>query len=302
VGELRDLSAPSLAAVLSDVEGLLVRSDEPMSRHTPMRTGGPAEVWAVAPTPAIMLAALRATRRHKSRWAVHWPWQDLLVREGGIRGLVVRPGAGFEGLQVEADDRIVLGAATPFAALAGLGSGWWDALSRWPGTPGGLFQDGGQDYLTGMLARARWLRGRGIQEVEIDETQPAPDLPGTALLVDVTLRPGLLIADGFGRLSPLPSGHLFVAPPQPRGVPTTAAQALGDAGLLGTRLQRWRLSTEEPGRVVNLGGGTVKDLLQLLQGAKAQVERHSGQVLDFRLALAGKKTRPTRTTSRRGRR
>ena len=299
----------SLADTLRGLEGLLVREHEPMSRHTPMRTGGPADIWAVVSDPEALLAALKVARRHQTRWMAHWPWQDLIVRDGGVRGLVVRPGAGFEGLRHADEDRIVLGAATPFAALAGLGRGWWDALARWSGTPGGLFQDGGQDYLTGMLAGARWVRGRGVEAVELGEGDPAPDLPGTALLVDVTLRPGLLVADVFGRIAPLPSGHLFAAPPTKRGAPTSAAQALGDAGLLGTRLRRWRLSTEDPGRVLNLGGGTVDDLLQLFHGAKAQVERYSGHTLDLRLTTAGSATTtassarrasPTSSPSRQG--
>ena len=70
-------------------EGSEVRFDEPMARHTTLRVGGPVDAW-VAP------ASTHAVSRVRALCALHnWPCRpvgagsNLLVRDGGVRGVVL---------------------------------------------------------------------------------------------------------------------------------------------------------------------------------------------------------------------
>src|SRR5260370_29699784 len=66
-----------------------IRFDEPMARHSTLRIGGPVDAW-VAPR---SIEALRALRAVASRLGVSarafGAGSNLLVRDGGIRGLAV---------------------------------------------------------------------------------------------------------------------------------------------------------------------------------------------------------------------
>jgi hypothetical protein len=69
--------------------GAEVRFDEPMARHTTLRIGGPADAW-VAPADPASVARLRALCAMQQ-----WPClpvgggSNLLVRDGGVRGVVL---------------------------------------------------------------------------------------------------------------------------------------------------------------------------------------------------------------------
>jgi len=73
-------------------DGLELAVDEPMARHTTLRLGGPADLWARPADAAALELLLRRA------WALGVPvtfvvgGSNLLVRDGGIRGLVVNLG------------------------------------------------------------------------------------------------------------------------------------------------------------------------------------------------------------------
>ena len=69
-----------------------LRVDEPMARHTTLRLGGPADLWA-RPSSIPALTALLA-RCHAAAVPVHFvgAGTNLLVRDGGLRGVVINLG------------------------------------------------------------------------------------------------------------------------------------------------------------------------------------------------------------------
>ena len=174
--ESPELGIEDLVETLGGLDGVRVREREPFARHTPLRVGGPAEVWALVDDVPSLFRALSAARKSGTRWRLHWPLQDWLVRDGGMRGLVVRPGAGFERVSIT-DTEVVLGAATPFAALSGLGEGFWSPLADWPGTPGGLLHDGCGDWLAGVCSRVQWAIGRRVIDTVLDSGAAPPRHP-----------------------------------------------------------------------------------------------------------------------------
>jgi UDP-N-acetylenolpyruvoylglucosamine reductase len=281
------VESDELLSDLGGIVGLATRPGEPMSKHVPLRVGGPADVWAVAHTFEALRDALKAARRHKVKWRLNWPMQDWVVRDGQLPGLTVRPGRGFEGIERLAPDLLRIHAATPWAAVAGLGEGWWAELARWPGTPGGLFDEGQQRRLKGVCRGVRWFRGRTTDDVTVEESSDPPEIPRTAVLLSVDIGPGLLLFDGVDGPLPPRAGRLF-DDPDLGGRRRAVADILVSADIPGSRLRDWRLSREEPGLVVNLGAGTARDLHLLAQGVSARLEKSRGIKLETRISIHGR--------------
>ncbi len=258
-----------------------------MARHTPLRIGGPADLWVTVEDHDALVATLAAARKAKVSWRLHWPFADWLVRDGGVRGLILRLGAGFEGVRAEGE-LVWVGAASLWSALAGANvSPALAALSRWPGSVGGLLCGEDRERLGGLVAGMRWLRGRKVEAVEVAPGEPLPEIPGTAVLLEVALRPEIVVPKGRRRprlLPPPPAGALFrTADGQP------ADAVIGRAGLGGSRLRSWRLTPT--GGLVQLGGGSCKDVLLLAQGLQERVERERGVALQTRLPIVGSDAR-----------
>jgi len=134
-------SAPRLIDRLPQVRGRY-SEDVRLSTVTWFRVGGPAEV-VFRPADAEDLAAFLAARPVDVPVVVIGVGSNLLVRDGGVEGVVVRLGRGFAGIEVEGE-RIVAGAgaldvnvatAALQAELAGL-----EFLRGIPGTIGGALR------------------------------------------------------------------------------------------------------------------------------------------------------------------
>ncbi len=79
-----------------------VRLSEPLAKHTTLRVGGPAQFWVEPRTEEAFAKLIRFCRRENLPLFVIGRGSNLLVRDGGIRGVVVHPSGGeFE--KVETD-------------------------------------------------------------------------------------------------------------------------------------------------------------------------------------------------------
>jgi UDP-N-acetylmuramate dehydrogenase len=67
-----------------------IRFEEPMSRHTSLRIGGPAEIFALPETVEDLLALINWSREKGLSYLVVGRGTNLLVKDAGIRGIVVK--------------------------------------------------------------------------------------------------------------------------------------------------------------------------------------------------------------------
>ena len=259
---------------------LIVRLEEPMAAHTPLRVGGPVELWVEAPSFESLSSLLAHTREAGGRWRIHWPFSDWLVRDGGLKGTVIRLGQAFESIETH-EDHIVMGSAALWSSIPPeLKGGLWNALRRWSGSVGGLFQHGDPSQLRSLCTKVTVLRGGRLTELNWPEDGSAPKIGDTTVLVSVTLRRAA--AARAWLQGPPPPGTLFAHVKD-----TTVGKELERAGVLGTRLRYWRLSPTVPGVVTQLGGGTYGDLQMLIKGIKMRVEKTRGITLDTRIPVLG---------------
>lgn len=71
--------------------GSSVRFDEPMSRHTSLKVGGAADIYAVPKSPDELEALIRCCREHEIAYMIIGSGTNLLVKDSGIRGMVIVP-------------------------------------------------------------------------------------------------------------------------------------------------------------------------------------------------------------------
>jgi len=152
--------------VLGAALGDRVRFDEPLAAYTSWKIGGPADAFATVETSAELAAILRLIFKRKLPWFVLGSGSNLLVGDGGIRGIVVRLGGEFAAIGVEAEsDAIVVraGASASMPALvaqaASAGALGVGSLAGIPGSAGGaLRMNAGTDREFGEFVRDVWVQ------------------------------------------------------------------------------------------------------------------------------------------------
>lgn len=112
--------------------------DEPMSKHTNFRIGGPARLYYVAHDAESLVNAVRAARDAGIPWYVFGGGSNLLVSDDGYEGLMIQSalrGLAIDGTAVKCDSGAVTALAARKAAESGLTGFEW-AVGV-PGTIGG---------------------------------------------------------------------------------------------------------------------------------------------------------------------
>src|SRR5213079_3726833 len=145
-----------------------VRLYEPLAKHTTLRVGGPAQFWVEPRTEAAFAELLRYCRRENLPLFVIGRGSNLLVRDGGIRGVVVHPcGGEFDRVDVSGNEITAgVGAKLKQVAYAGeaAGVGGLEWVEGMPGEGGGALRMnagamGAQTFEN--VIRIRYLDGEG---------------------------------------------------------------------------------------------------------------------------------------------
>ena len=80
---------------LREIAGERARFDEPLANYTSWRIGGPADAFVQVASSDELARILRLSLRRRLPWFVLGSGSNLLVGDGGIRGIVVRLGGEF---------------------------------------------------------------------------------------------------------------------------------------------------------------------------------------------------------------
>ncbi|WP_231892451.1 UDP-N-acetylmuramate dehydrogenase [Woeseia oceani] len=141
-----------------------LRRNEPMSKHTSLRVGGPADLFykpASLEDLAVFLQSL------DSDTPVFWfgLGSNLLVRDGGLRGAVIATAGIFKDIERHDDDSVVAGASLPCTLLARQCIRWGLGPSEFfagiPGTVGGALA-----MNAGAHGGETWERVRSVRTID----------------------------------------------------------------------------------------------------------------------------------------
>lgn len=280
----------------------------PMARFTTFRVGGPADVLVNIDSAAEISVALRAARAAGVPVTIIGNGSNLLVRDGGIRGLVMRISQPMSAITREGDTlHVQAGATLPavagFAQRSGLEG--LAPMAGIPGTIGGaVIMDAGayggemSQVVTRVDAIARSdgkpirFEGRALGFAYRHSAM----MDAGVIVTDVTLRltPGdpdaiarrteeLLVARREKQPLEYPSaGSTFK---RPEGA--FAAKLIDDAGLKGLRIGDAQVSEKHAGFIVNLGSATASDILALMAEVQSRVLAASGITLEPEVRILG---------------
>ncbi len=297
----------TVVTTLPETRGKLT-ADAPLAPLVWFKSGGSAE-WLFEPKDVNDLQNFLSDLPAD---LTAWPLglgSNLIVRDGGKRGVTVRLGKAFAGIALHSDDPevIVCGAGAPgisaasFArdnALAGT-----EFLRGIPGTVGGAVRMNagayGREMCDILVSADVVLRDGSLQTFSLEDMDYSyrhSGLPEGAIVVAATMRgtPGdkdiiaaemKRIADEREASQPLRSktgGSTFKNPEGHK-----AWQLVDEAGCRGLQIGQAQVSEKHCNFLLNLGGATSADIEALGNEVRRRVKDHSGVELHWEIQRVG---------------
>ncbi len=282
-------------------------ADEPMSRHTSFRIGGPADLLAQPQDEAEVCALLARARAAAVRVTVIGNGSNLLVRDKGIRGLVLKLGNALTQFAVSGS-RLTLGSGVPLAVAAKkaaeLGLAGLEFATGIPGSIGGaVYMNAGAysgtmaDVVSGVRALDGDGRARMLDAAAMNFAYSSSALQSGGLIVTgVTL--SLTAGDRESIIARMAEINARRAGRQPLELPSAgsmfkrpqghfAGALIEQAGLKGYRVGGAQISLKHAGFVVNTGQATAADVQRLVADVQARVLQHCGVKLEPEVVLLG---------------
>jgi UDP-N-acetylmuramate dehydrogenase len=288
-------SGPGTALRAAGFRGEIL-AEEPLAPLTTWRIGGPAEILAQPEDRDDLIRAVRWAVGSGTPWRILGNGSNLLVRDEGVRGLVLRVRKGLARVVVEGT-RIRAEAGASFPSVANLAASRGLAGIEFgagiPGTIGGavVMNAGWHEHEIGSVVES-------VEVLEIDGSIERLDREacefgyrksalrgrwGVILSADLSLRhddPAAVAArlESFAasrkanQPTELPScGSVFL---KPEG--DFAGRLIEQAGLKGARSGDVEVSPKHANFFVNLGRGTAADVLALVERVEREVASRFG--------------------------
>jgi UDP-N-acetylmuramate dehydrogenase len=298
---------------LSAALGAGLKTDEPLSRYTSARIGGPADYLAIADSADGLAELVRGARALGLEPTILGGGSNVLVSDSGVRGLVIINRARTlafretaETPSVWAESGANLGALARQCTARGLGGLEWAATV--PGTVGGAVTGNAGAHggdLAGNLVLAEILQPDGSvrrwEPAELEFTYrnsrlkrlKAQGQPLVVLAAELALtrgEPRTLQAKveefvAHRKLTQPPGaslGSMFKNPPG-----DYAGRLIEAAGLKGLRVGQAEISPRHANFFVNLGDARAADVFALIHRAHAAVLAQSGVDLELEVELVG---------------
>jgi UDP-N-acetylmuramate dehydrogenase len=283
--------------------------DAPLHRWAWFRVGGPADVL-FEPADAEDLATFLAGRPDDVPVTVLGLCSNLLVRDGGVRGVVVRLGRGFANVSIVGELAAAgAGAAdvTVARAAAEAGVAGLEFLRGVPGSIGGALRMNAGAYgaeIKDVLVEATALDGAGrvhrVAAQALGLTYRHSDAPADWIFTSATLRGRLddpaAIAARMAKIteardSTQPTrartgGSTFKNPPGAK-----AWELIDRAGCRGLKRGAAQVSELHCNFLINLGGASAADLEGLGEEVRRRVRETSGVELEWEIARIGEAAR-----------
>jgi len=293
-----------------------VTPDRPLSDLTWLRVGGPAE-WLFQPADPEDLAGFLAALAPDIPVFPMGVGSNLIVRDGGMRGVVIRLGRGFNDIRI-AGTRVTAGAAALDAHVARRAA---DAgvdltfLRTIPGSIGGAVRMNAGcygTYVADHLISARAVTRHGAQLTlspqDLNFAYRHSDLPEGCVITEATFEgqsgaSEILLArmeeqlarrDATQPTKDRSAGSTFR---NPAGFSSTgraddvhdlkAWKVIDEAGLRGARRGGAQMSEKHPNFLINTGGASAADLEGLGEEVRKRVFQNSGIALQWEIMRVG---------------
>jgi len=295
---------PDLKAKMPELRGRLL-ANQSLDELTWFRVGGPAQVFFM-PQDENDLAYFMQNLPAGIRVTVIGAGSNLIVRDGGVPGVVVRLGRGFNEIKIEEDKRMTAGtamldvmvarAAQP-AGIAGLAF-----FSGIPGSIGGALRMNGGAYggeTKDVLVEARGVDRKGnvrsFTNADMGFSYRNCGVPDDVIFTAAVFqgRPGdaEAIATEMASIKTKrektqprnrTGGSTFKNPPG-----ASAWKLVDEAGCRGLKVGQAKVSDLHSNFLINLEGASAADIETLGETVRERVKAHSGVELEWEIKRIG---------------
>ncbi len=283
-----------------------VRLYEPLAKHTTLRVGGPAQFWVEPRTEAAFAELIRMCREENLPLFVIGRGSNLLVRDGGIRGVVIHPSGGeFDRVEVDGGQITAgVGAKLKQVAYAGktAGIGGLEWMEGIPGEVGGGLRMNagamGTETFDNVVS-VRWLDAEGAAhvktpaEMEVKYRQ-VPALTKNFAISAIFRGAPAGSAEILRRLQESQEKRKLSQPAaasagcifkNPEACP--AGKLVDELGLKNSRVGQARVSEVHGNFIVNDGGATAVEMLELIERVKRTAREKRGIELETEVQIVG---------------
>lgn len=284
---------------------------EPMSRHTTIQAGGAADIWIEPAGLEDCKIAQEIAATHDLSIMTVGRGSNLLVRDGGIRGIVLHVGAAFQEIAVKEQSDITyiidVGAGVMVKQLlswvADQGLSGIEGLEGVPGTVGGaVAMNAGTPHGSigdAVVSVTLLEKGKVIERAaeKMEFSYRKAKLAKATTVLSVRLK--LTHKDPADVKAKLQELRAYRQSKQPLQLPSmgsvfknpdktnTAGKLIEEAGLKGVRVGRAQVSSQHANWIVNLGGASSKDIEVLIKLIRDTVKEKTGFVLEPEVKVIG---------------
>lgn len=289
--------------------GIPSRRQEPMALHTTFKIGGPAGRMLFPENLGQLSALLGVLGEEGIPWLVLGNGSNLLVADGGLPGAVLCLSGDFKKARLLPDGRTLrAGAGASLATVCALAreKGLTGLEFAWgiPGSAGGAAYMNAGAYggeMKDVIARVHHVSAGGDAASACGEElhfayRKSRYTGGTDVItaVDFALEPG----DGSQIAAKMEELMGRRKEKQPYDMPSAgsvfkrpevgyAAALIDQCGLKGLRVGGAQVSEKHAGFIVNTGGASCQDVLELIEKIKAAVKARTGTALECEVRVLG---------------
>ncbi|MFC4320271.1 UDP-N-acetylmuramate dehydrogenase [Litchfieldia salsa] len=292
----------------SELGKLLI--NEPLSNHTTIKIGGPADLLIIPKDIAGIKKTVELINKYKMPWTVIGRGSNLLVSDKGIEGAVIKLGSGLDHLLISGTT-VTVGGGYPIVKLSMViskeGLDGFAFASGIPGSVGGaVYMNAGAhgSDISKILTKAHVLFEDGslewLSKDELEFSYRTSILqkkrPGIVLEAEFELVEGkkeeimlTMQKNKDYRRDTQPwnypcAGSIFRNP-----LPQYAGQLIEEAGLKGYSIGGAQVSEMHGNFIVNAGEATAQNVLDLIQFIKDTILEKYGVVMETEVEIIGRK-------------
>ena len=285
-----------------------VRTDEPMSVHTTFRIGGTADYFVMPSSVSELESVIRLLKESDIEYYVIGNGSNLLVGDKGYRGVIIQLADTFDGVEYVDDVMVKVMSGMKLSRLgnqlADKGLAGFEFATGIPGTIGGAVRMNAGAYggeIKDIIISAEVLDKNGnIVTLDKDELElgyrTSCIMKNGYVVVSATLR--LAHGNREDIIANIKELSVKRRTKQPLEYPSAgstfkrpegyfAAKLIEDAGLKGLSSGGAQVSEKHAGFVVNKGNATARDVCELTDKIKEEVQKQFGVTLELEVIKLG---------------
>src|SRR5881396_941988 len=282
-----------------------VLENEPLARYNTWRIGGPARYLAMPADSEDVVRALELAHDRGLPWIVLGLGSNVLIKDGGFPGVVIRMGKGLDRFEMKGATAIVgAGMPTPILARRTAEAGFV-GVERFVGIPGtvggGIYMNAGchgaefSEVVTEVTVMDARGKVKQLSRKQISFKYRSSNIEGVVLEAKLVLgeeSPAKLKELQSKLLRWRKAGTPFDQPccgstfTNPSGT-KTAGMLIDECGLKGFTIGGAQVSTLHANYFINKGNATASDMLKLIEHVRKTVAKKTGVELELECKVIG---------------